>query len=283
MATVNPVRQNNAIDEMAFAVHFKLPLSGEQLLKDLIDLAAEVSDVLPEYEITNSFTFQLNAQQGSNQTSAKPSGIACYKKSESVPNRQDWTLRVDGNRIVVACSDYSSWDRVSGQAKELLFKALRKIDVKSNPIVEVVLQCVDKFETSDTNVTAADVFDTDSVYLTKHVIENGGSSWHIHQGWFKDIDDIQAKLLNNLNINTHNKQYVENGIIVQGQTINETIVSHLVRVQRAGNPELSDIEELTADGEYLAKAFDAAHDLNKEAIRGLLNNAMLDKIGLSNA
>lgn len=283
MTTVNPVRQNNAIDEIAFAAHFKLPLAGEQFLKDLRDLATEVSDLLPDHEITNSLTFQLNAQQSTNQASTKASGIVCYKKSEKVPNRQEWTLRVDGHRIIVACSEYSSWDKVSGQAKELLFKALKKIDVQPNPVVEVVLQCVDKFETEDANTTAKDVFDTDSIYLTKHVIENGGSSWHIHQGWFKDIDEIQAKLLNNLNINTYNKPYIKNGIIVQGQTINETIVSHLVRIQRTDNPELSNIEELTADDGYLAKAFDAAHDLNKEAIRDLLNNAMLDKIGLSNA
>ncbi|GAA6167851.1 hypothetical protein [Sessilibacter corallicola] len=283
MATFNPVRQDNAIDEIAFAVHFKLPLAGEQLLKDLIDLATEVSDLLPHYEITNSLTLQLNAQQSTNQTSTKPSGIVCYKKSEHVANRQEWTLRVDGNRIVVACSEYSSWGKVSSQAKELLFKALRKIDVKSNPVVEAVLQCVDKFEATDTNATAIDIFNADSAYLTKHVIENGGSSWHIHQGWFKDIDEIQAKLLNNLNINTYNKQYSEKEIIVQGKTINETIVSHLIRIQHTGNPELSNIEELTADDGYLAKAFDAAHDLNKEAIRDLLNNAMLDKIGLSNA
>ncbi len=283
MANFNPVRQDNAIDEIAFAVHFKLPLAGEQLLKDLIDLATEVRDLLPHYEITNSLTLQLNAQQSTNQASAKPSGIVCYKKSEHVTNRQEWTLRVDGNRIVVACSEYSSWDKVSNQAKELLFKALRKIDVKSNPVVEAVLQCVDKFEATDTTATAIDIFNADSVYLTKYVIESGGSSWHIHQGWFKDIDEIQAKLLNNLNINTYNKQYSEKGIIVQGQTINETIVSHLIRIQHTGNPELSNIEELTANNGYLAKAFDASHDLNKEAIRDLLNNTMLDKIGLSNA
>jgi|GEM_PF-2534040 len=282
MATVNPVRQNNAIDEMAFAVQFKLPLAGEQFLKSFIDLATEVSDVLPKYEITNSVTFQLNAQQGSNQASHKPSGIVCYKMSQYVPNRQEWTLRVDNNRIVVACSEYSSWNKVSGQAKKLLFKALSKIDIQVNPIVEVVLQCVDKFETSDTDAIATDVFNENSVYLTKHVIENGGSSWHIHQGWFKNIDSIQAKLLNNLNINTHKTQHIENGIVLQGQTINEIIVSHLVRVQRTDNPELSNMTELTTDDGYLAKAFDAAHDLNKKAIRDLLNNAMLDKIGLSN-
>jgi hypothetical protein len=280
MNGINPVRANNAIDEVAFAIHFKQRLDSEEFLVKLENLAHEIKDVLPEHEMINSFTVELSPLKGSNQTSEKPSGITCYKTSKNIPNRHEWSLRIDGERITVGCSEYSSWNDVSTQAKGLLSKALKKIDITSNPINEIAFQCIDRFESDTSEPTLADVFNISSIYLTKHLVESNESSWHVHQGWFTDSQEIGTKLLNNLNINSHNKQYLENGVVVPGKAINETIISHLVRIKNEGIIETSDINDLNGKDGYLTKVFNAAHNLNKEAIKNLLNESMLLKIGL---
>ncbi|MDO6422883.1 hypothetical protein [Saccharophagus degradans] len=282
MTNTKPVRTDNAIDEIAFVLQFKSFFSGDQFVKDLIDLHIELKEGLPKYDITNGVMFQVGAQQGQNIQPDKQIGIVCFKRSETDPNRHEWALRVEANRIAVTCSEYKSWNEVSTKAKSYLRAALGKVNLKDNPIVEVVYQCVDKFTCEHQNITFDELFDGGSELLTTHITREMPEAWHIHQGWFEALDKVSARMLHNLNINMHHKQFVNNGIPNQEQ-VHEAIVSHLIRIQNTESLELkSEGDVLGKDSEdgYLENVLECAHTANKNVIKKLLAKNMLETIGL---
>jgi hypothetical protein len=285
MTTIKPVRENNAIDEIAFAVKFTKQLDDANFDDKLNNLAETVKEVLPKSKPTIGIVYNVNIDDvnGQTQTPQKRTGIVCYKPSKSNKHRQEWALRVEADRIIVACSEYTSWSDVSKKAKDLLLKALKIVNIQSNPIMEISYQCIDKFESPNTESTPVDLFNIDSIFLTKKLAESNKSSWHIHQGWFTKYEEIDSELLNNLNINRYNRQHEENGIAVEGVVKNETVINHLIRIQNEGIYEPADIDNLTDEDSYLSKAYNKAHNLNKEAIQDLLNDKMLLKIGLNHA
>lgn len=280
-----PVRDNNAIDEIAFALHFKTLFAGdEKFIEDLIGLAHDVHELLPDHEVTKAVTLQINSLQANDQATEKPSGIICYKKSEKVPDRREWKLQVEGNWIVIGCSEYTSWKQISATAKQLLQAAITKLNLSVNPIVEIVYQCADKFTCHGDKTSLKEVFNTDSDFLTRHIILNDPSSWHVHQGWFTESDKAGATFLHNLNINMHNRSLLSpDG--AQQESVHETIISHFIRVQKSNDLEISSSEELMGSLEngkpnYLDDVLNIAHDLNKSVVKQLLSAEMQQKIGL---
>lgn len=282
MLNTKPIRADNAIDEIAFVLQFKSFFSGEEVLKNLIDLQSELKEDLPDYNITSGFMFQFGAQQGQNIQPDKQIGIVCFKRSKNEPNRHEWALRVEANRIAVTCSEYTKWEEISTKAKGYLRAALNKVSLKDNPIVEIVYQCVDKFICQHKNIAFNDLFKSDSEFLTAHITRDTPEAWHIHQGWFEPLDSVSARMLHNLNINMHHKQFVNNGTPTQLQ-VHEAIVSHLMRVQNTENLELTSENDLfgnDSEAGYLVYVLENAHAANKDVIKKLLSKKMLETIGL---
>lgn len=275
-----PVRASNAIDEIAFAIHFKTPLvNDEKSINDLNNLAHEVRDLLPVHEIMNAVTLQLNNLQ-SNQAATKPSGIICYKKSEQVPDRQEWRLQVEESRIIVGCSEYTSWEQILPNVERLLQTAIAKFDLSINPIVEIVYQCADKFVCRGGKTNLKDVFNPDSNFLTKNIILNDPSAWHVHQSWFTKLDKPSATFLHNLNINMQNRP-PKNPDQAQQESVHETIISHFIRVQKTNGLEINSNEELIGgESSYLNDILNITHDLNKDTVKQLLNAEMQQKTGI---
>lgn len=283
MSSTCPIRESNAIDEIAFVLRFKKLFSGEEFIKDLIDLHLELKSTLPSYDITSGVTFHVSPQLNENIRPDKQLGIVCFKQSEHDSNRHEWALKVEADRIIVTCSEYTSWEEVSCKAAQYLSAAVAKVSLQNNPIVEVVYQCVDKIVRKNDDIVFEDAFSSDSIYLTPHIIESTPESWHIHQGWFESLDQVPARLLHNLNINVQHSQFFNEGLPQYKR--HEAIVSHIVRIQNTGNVELelSTKEELLGNGSkssYLDNVLRSAHEANKEVVRRLFSESMKEKIGL---
>lgn len=279
-----PVRENNAIDEIAFVLQFKEFFSGKELVKELINLHTELEESLPSYDITNSFMFQVGAQPIENVRPDKQIGVVCYKLSDKDPNRHEWALRVDANKIIVTCSEYTNWDEVSKRAVRYLRAALFKVNLEDNPVVEIGYQCVDKFICPDENFSFGDLFENEPEYLTPHIVQNTPEAWHVHQGWFEKLTSVTAaRMLHNLNINMHHKQHIENGVPTEDRH-REAIVSHLIRIQNVKSFEKGSDENLVGkkavEANYLTAVLNEAHDSNKKVIKKLLCKDMRQKIGL---
>ena len=271
MGNTLPIREKNAIDEIAFVVLFEKDLNDEAL-SGLKELATGLSAELPILEATNLVQVQVNPNNLS-QPMTRENGFICSKKSSINSERMEWSFRVDSNRLIVACSEYTRWDDVSMKAKKILLSAVKKCDLAINPVVEVVCQCTDKFVLNESfgKYTIDEVFNKDSGYLTQHVVSKELDAWHIHQGWYWKAGSVNA--LNNLNINTR----------IQGNQSHETVISHLIKFRKNDDSAVTDADLFCGrddKGGYLEDVMDHAHKMNKEVLLNLLSEDMTKTIGL---
>ena len=187
----------------------------------------------------------------------------------------EWSVKIEANNIIVACSEYTNWEDIWRKAKGFLFTALKKFNIEENPVIEIVLQCVDKF-TFDEDLDKfqiSEIFNLDSEYLSRNVTIKSSNFWHLHQGWFESFNE-EMKALHNLNLSACKKD--------KDQPY-ETAISHLVKISMKDESSINDINTLCGNNQktgYLEGAMDAAHKSNKDVLLNLLSHDMANKIGL---
>ena len=202
-------------------------------------------------------------------------GVLCSKSSESREGRLEWSLRVEANKIVVACSEFDTWETVWPVAKKYLYSAIKKFNLLENPVREVIFNCVDKFTYAGEldNYQVTDVFNSESRYLTRNVIDRNASSWHIHQGWFLFPNKGAVQALHNLNIS----------VFSPDDSAHETAINHQIKVRKSDGRPIDDIDLLLGTDDeigYLEESMIECHDSNKEVLLGLLSTQMLEAISL---
>ena len=273
MSKTIPIRGKNAISEIAFVVLFEKELDDKTLLK-LTALEDELSSDLPEFEVT-TIVKMLVGPQSPQMPVSKPGGVVCSKKADADPSRLEWSVRVEANNIIVACSEYTNWKDVWEKSKGFLFSALDKFDLKENPAIELVFQCTDKF-TFDEDISKyqiGEVFDLESDYLTRKVTAKNRDAWHIHQGWF-EFPSNETRALHNLNLNAHKQDKNQS---------HETAINHLVKVRMTDGSSVNSRDVLCGNDReigYLENVMIAAHESNKNVLLNLLNDDMSKAIGL---
>ena len=273
MSKTTPIRGRNAIDEIAFVILFEKELDDKTLLK-LKALETELASDLPSFGVSNVVQVVLDAQN-LRMPVFKLGGVVCFKKVDAESPRMEWFVRVEANSIVVACSEYTSWDEVWNKAKGFLFAVLEKFTIEENPIVEIVLQCVDKFIFSEdiSEYRISEVFDFESDFLTQNLTTKNPDAWHLHQGWFENPAN-RTRVLHNLNLNAHKQDQTQP---------HETAINHLVKVRMADGSPVSSHDVLCGNDNsagHLENVMTAAHESNKTVLLNLLNDNMLSAIGL---
>ena len=283
MSEISLARPNNAIDEIAFSFCFRSSFSGETLAKELIAVHSALKDQLPDFKLISGV--ELNIRADTQQVSQeKLPGIVCFKKSLALDGRHEWALRIEGNRIVIACSDYPGWDAFSDRAKEYLLKALEHINLSDNPIIEITGQCTDKFYSTEGHIEFERLFDVESKFLTHFMVENKPTAWHVHQGWFDSIKSANCTSLHNLNIGMQT-------VTVQGdkannnspKEISEASIVHSVRIKKDDEGTFS-ADEIIASGSEDNLRFSSViqymHDSNKKNIGQILSKEILERMGV---
>lgn len=164
-----PIRENNAIDEIAFIVILSKDIDKESLAR-LRSAHSAVSDELPHIEDLTSIRLAFGNKTPKD-IRPEVSGVQ-FSKPSSQRERLEWSLRAEGKSIVVGCSEYTNWQEIWGKAKSYLSLALQTIDLNNNPLSEIVYQCVDKFHTDQDKgeYEIGSVFDTNSKYLTNKIV-----------------------------------------------------------------------------------------------------------------
>ena len=180
--------------------------------------------------------------------------------------RPSWTLRVEGNTIVVSCTDYKRWDDISAKALGHIKAAIAFVNNDTNAVSSLIHQIVDRFVTANKDeYNIGQVFNTQSPYLTGQALK-AGNFWHVFQGWFEDRQVFSGKLLNVLNLST-----ADNPASI---TITTTI-DHAAHLRFSSPKAIGEF-----DNEFTRKAFDELHECNKSIIKQLLTSDQLKAIGL---
>lgn len=257
-----PISEKHAIDVASFIVTFEHPFESS-IIDSLPGLHERLKADYPTFNLTNMVEVSVTGNEIGPKVGVTSGGLLQNLQPDGRPI---WTLRVEGNAIVVSCTKYERWKDISPKALEHINAAIVFVNNDRNAVTSLIHQIVDRFVTADkAEYDISQVFNTQSPYLTGQALK-AGKFWHVFQGWFEDKQTLGGKFLNVLNLSTS-----ENPANI---TIT-TSIDHTAHL-RFDSPKA--IEEL--DDKFIRKAFDELHETNKSIIRHLLNNDQLKAIGL---
>ena len=175
-----PISEKHAIDAASFIVVFERPFEAN-VIESLRGLHELLKIDYPHFNPTNTMEVRVTGSEVSQQV-----GISsgCLLQNFRFDGRPSWTLRVEGNAIVVSCMEYDRWKDASNKALAHIKATLALVNNDTNAVVGVILQVVDRFVTANSDdYDIEQVFNIQSRYLTKQAFE-AGKFWHIYQGWF---------------------------------------------------------------------------------------------------
>lgn len=256
-----PISGKHAIEVAVFAVTFEKNFTKPSV-DALLTLKELLKDRYPIFSETTAVNVQLGPGGMSEQTSSR-SGVSLQKAGSD--GKPEWALRADGNAIVVLRFNYDRWGVEAPAALTDMATVIRIVADDTNPVQHLSLQVVDRFVGIPMDSYKINqVFDPKSKYLTKHIVNNSGPLWHLHQGWFESIEG-KTKQLNVLNLSTND---TPSGIT--------TTIDHLSR-HIFNNPR-STTE--VSDEKILQEIFDILHLKNKEIVIDLINTTQCKAIKL---
>lgn len=199
MEIIKAYSEENAVKVIALAIYFSQKLSNEDidvLIKQVNEInffKEEFNSIQNQDEIAVTFT----PDGGQTQTQTL-SGVICNKqKNNQIP---EWSLTINKEFIVVTCSDYTRWNDISLNSYKYITEAFKLIP-KDKDISQLTLEYLDEFEILNNKSNWKELlFKEDSGYITPNIFTLD-DFWHINQGCFVKLQDLEQKLLDTININ----------------------------------------------------------------------------------
>jgi len=257
-----PISEKHAIDVASFIVVFERPFESS-IINSLPGLHECLKADYPTFNLTNTMEVSITGDTLNQKVGITSGGVLQNLLPDGRPS---WSLRVEGNVIVVECNEYKRWGDVSSKALNHLKTAINFVNDDNNAISSLIHQIVDRFVTINrSDYEISQVFNTKSPYLTEQALKSG-LFWHVFQGWFEDKPELGNKLLNVLNISTSESP---------ASPAITTTIDHAAHLRF---PHSKAIKEF--DDKVIRKAFDDLHECNKAIMKNLLNKDQLETIGL---
>lgn len=190
--------KENAVKVIAFAMNFEKELSSIQI-SELIDRLKENENLnsnFSEQQIQNIVSI-ITKQDGTSSQENSIGGIVFNKKEE---NKLLWSLIFDKNRVVVTCRDYSRWDKISFEALNYINIVFNELEA-SIKITQLTLEYLDEFEILEPTLSWKEkLFKSNCKYITPNIYDLD-NFWHISQGYFINLKDIDENILDTVDIN----------------------------------------------------------------------------------
>jgi len=255
MKIIKAYSEKNAVKVIAFAIYFSQKLSNEDIkaLTSYIDeskfFKAEFKSIQNQDEL--AVTFTSDGVQTQTQTI---SGVLCNKQEP------DWSLTINKKAIVVTCKEYTRWNEISLNAYKYITEAFKSIP-KDKDILQITLEYLDEFEILDSNSNWKEVlFKRDSSYITSNIYTLD-DFWHINQGYFIKLQDLEQKLLDTIDINyfSDERDDFKNKINIRTQ--------HVLHFDSSYN----------YNDENIKKIFDTMHIHGKDIFEKIIHDNILDK------
>jgi uncharacterized protein (TIGR04255 family) len=263
MARYLPFAGRNSIVEMNIGIQFASPFE-QKIGESLEAIKAEFANDFPKFEPLQMITVNLGPQQfmmpGAN-TAPTVSGFNLTKpKADGSAGR---ILRMMSNILSVHFLEYSSWKETKPQAVGYITRCLEKLAVLDrSPATSILLRYIDRFilEGSPQDANGGKLLRPDTRFVAARILDSG-TEWHCFSGWFEQLAG-DFRTLNQLNVTSS-----------MIPTIGGVIVDHN-SVYNLPKPCIS-IAELS-----LETILERQHKANADLLKNLLNQEMLDTIGL---
>jgi len=195
MELVKAYSDTNAVKVIAFAIRLEKELSFIEITK-LIDSLKE-NDILKEFtehqiqHVVSMVISQVDMPKQDNSVG----GIIFNQKDD---NKVTWSLIANTDSVIVTCRNYSRWNQVSVQALEYIDIVFKELN---NNIAQITLEYLDEFEVLNNTLNwKENLFKSSCDYVTPNIY-NLNDFWHISQGYFIKLEDIEEKILDTIDIN----------------------------------------------------------------------------------
>jgi len=270
LSLVRPCKRDNAIKIAAFAIEFSGALS-EQIIQDVIAFYHtddSLSKELPRKQTHEAVTLQFDSPQN---ISSKALGGVTFDRLTPSGN-QEWAINLRSNALIITCSEYTRWNEIWPKAKSYILKICTKL--KSVGINAVGMEYVDEFCIEDDRANwEMALFRQSSKYLPSNIYELK-DLWHSHHGFFsKQGYPLELKTLNKIEVDCLMESTGQHDQFGQKKTV--SIKTHhkssLQGVLKIENEKFDRILEGIISGN---------HKLNKEILKEVLSDSMLEKIHL---
>lgn len=271
MAGYLPFAGKNSIVEMNIAIQFASPFD-QKIGESLEAIKAEFAAEFPKFEPLQMFTISFGVQQfPMSGTSAAPAVSGFNLTKAKADGSAARILRVMTNMLSVHFLEYTSWKETKPQAIDYVARCLEKLAILDrNPAISVLLRYIDRFifDGVPQDATAGKLFRPDTKFVASRILDRG-YQWHSISGWFEPLVGA-APALNQLNVSS-----------AMIQTTVGVIVDHN-SVYSLPKPCASIAELMQGEGERLSleAIVDRQHTANANLLKNLLNQEMLDTIGL---
>lgn len=273
MSRYFPFAGRNSIVEMSVGIQFALPFD-QKIVESIEAIKAEFAAELPKFDPVQMQMFTINfgvpqfPMPGGNATPTVGGFNLTKTKADGSVSR---VLRVMSNVLSVHFLEYTSWKETKPQAISYVVRCLEKLAVLDrNPANSVLLRYIDRFtfDGAPQDATAGMLFRPDTKFVASKILDNG-YQWHSNSGWFEPLVG-EALVLNQLNVSS-----------TMVQTTLNVIVDHN-SVYGLPKPYNSMAELTHGEGEQLPldAILDRQHRANAALLKNLVNQEMLDTIGL---
>lgn len=255
MALPNGGSANNAIDAIAFVLHFHTAFD-EKLLEKLEQTLFESSHY-PKFD--HSQLQQIQVKNGVPHVHQEKTMSLPFWQKYRDDGRVVHELRCERQSLVYYCSDYTRWHEVQPRAVTDLKRLMEEV-APTNTLTKLSLQTTDKFKL-DKNESAFDaLFNLQNKYLTENLTQTESPFWHVHQGWFENMN--KGRCLNVLNIN----------LAGGDDNSKEVVIDHISDISLSAPADGVDID--------IKSLFNQAHLFNKNILNNLLQDKIKKEIGL---
>lgn len=186
MRFVKPFSSNNAVKIVGFAINFSETVSDIEIVIENIKKDENFEKFYSSIseEITTIITPDNITQQRSS-------------KAGIVLQSSDWVINLSKEMLIISCKKYTSWTEVSKQVFEYINIVLKYLKKDIN---QIALEYLDEFEILDIKSNWKDeLFVKDSKYLNEN-IRDLDDFWHINQGRYLKLDEIDSKVLDSINV-----------------------------------------------------------------------------------
>ena len=273
MSEYLPYADQHSIEEVQVALQLQHEFDQQEIVSARASVEADLRDLLPRSaELRGgSITVDLSNLDASVRPGPVLSNVAGFQFSSlRGDGKPAQVLQLSDNLLSVKVLEYGGWAKVRDDSIKYITAVLASLSLSGNPVMAIGLQFIDRYTFNGNygRAKAALLFVKDNEYLSTRCF-NAGPLWHCHTGWF-DVTDAHGRVLNRLNVTS--------GLVDQASTVT---IDHLATFHlSAPRQSLETLLQSPGEGLGLAVALDTLHEKNKSILKGILQPAMLAKIGI---
>jgi len=198
MDFIKAYADKNAVKVIAYAINFNQNLATDDIKRIIgkINATSYFQSNFPKTEDQTEISLTVTPDGAPQQTITK-NGIVLHS---SLEENSAWMININKEIILITCKEYSRWANISGKAYEHLQELIKIIDHTVN-IAQITLEYLDEFEILNSSEDwKEELFRNDSKYLNTNIYSLN-DFWHINQGYFVQLPDLNNKHLDTININ----------------------------------------------------------------------------------